>query len=268
MFHRLIIGEPSGVYRRALIGLLLVGSSIGCHRYAAPQGLMTHPQIGVTALDRAIQGQSHVVARTEIEVAHVLGTEKVNANLVLRPPGDIRLELLTPTDDFLTIFVANGKETRLFQRGAKECIVQVGCQGELRGLLPVPIDVGDLVSLLLGGGPRNVTTELPMVWNESTGTVVLEEGTNQGKMRRVHLDPCSYDMVSAEWWEKETLSVRAALGDENTVIFQVPGEGVEVKMTFLIQVSEMIVEDDAFTFECPQGVKEQIYRCNTDGREP
>jgi len=229
---------------------------------------MTHPQVGVRALERGIGDQEHLVARTEIEVSHALGTEKVNANLVLRPPGDIRLELLTPTDDLLTIFVANGEETRLFQRGAAECIVQVGCQGDLRGLLPVPIHVVDLVSILLGGGPRNVTSDVPMTWDESTGTVVLREETKEGRRRAVHLDPCSYDVVSAEWWEEEILSVRAQFKDKNTVVFQVPGEGVEVQMTFLLKDPEMMVEDDAFTFECPRGVKEQIHRCTTLGREP
>ena len=75
----------------------------------------------------------------------------------------------------------------------------------------------------------------------------------------MHLDPCSFKVVEVEWWKDQELSVRATVGQEQTA--HLPDEGIEVLMTFVVRDTEMDVEDDAFTFQCPGGVTEQVVRC-------
>ena len=247
--------------------LFLVLCCAGCTPYLAPPGMPTHSAVGEAALNRANGDLQQVVARAEIEVNTPLTTDVIHANVVLRAPGDLRLELLTPTGDMLAIFVANESEKRLFRRGEDSCLVHVNCGGDLSGILPLPIQASDLVSILLGGGPRDVQGEDALRWDSSRGAIVFEERGGVVTRRIVYLDACSLELKGAEWWTNGELQLRWQGHETGSLIFDVPGEGVEVTIRLPVRDESMLVEDDAFEFDCPVGVTPRVMRCVKAGVE-
>ena len=79
--------------------------------------------------------------------------------------------------------------------------------------------------------------------------------------RIVFLDACSLDVTGTEWWSGGDLQLRSDSTEDGSLVFDVPGDGIEVKISLPVRDESMLVEDDAFEFQCPRGVTERVVRC-------
>lgn len=244
-----------------LLCVLFLGGGQGCVRYAAPEGIELHAAYGKAAVALQNTQSPQMVARADIVIRQYVVSRQIKGNLVLRQPGDLRLQLLSPTDDLLAVLTVNSEETRYFERGGEGCFIQVGCDGKLGTLLPLPISASELVHILLGGGPEFAGVQNPMEWDDTTGEIVLRETRVNGNERTLRLDPCSYAFRGAEWFVDGEEILKARSQEEGVFYFEVPSENIEVEIRFVAIDRDMEVGDDAFYVECPQGMAQAVSRC-------
>jgi outer membrane lipoprotein-sorting protein len=250
---------------------------VGCVRHVAPETGPLDPLVASAHLQSQAASISQLAVDAQVDVNKFgITWASVNTIVLVRRPGDMRLELLSPTDELLSILTLDEKGFVMHERGSDVCHVGLPCAMEQVRLLPIPIAAESLIDVLLGGAGLSPDSRFgPVIWDERQGEyrVRVEAGNDA---RTLHLDPCSHSLRSVHW-ESEggrgpVLRVKgwqAATGAQvpARLEIEVPSEGVSLDVTYRVVDREMEMDGQAFRFTCPRGTEVRTHRCVQGGSE-
>lgn len=243
---------------------------VGCTRYIRPDHLSDDPLFYLAR----IASRHDVVDRLALDIhasmsSSVLGLD-ADAIVVARRPRELRVEVLTPTDDLLAMMTANATTFVHYERGSPVCYTGPPCLENTARLLPIPVEVAHLVEFLLGGSPLLVRGVPTVEWDAYDGFQTLRISQATGAVQRISFDPCDLTVRRVELFQDGVLQMRV----ENDL--WAPDGGVWLPMRVRLEFPEqnlvadvsvrasdpwMAVDSSAFVFECPPGAEVVYLPC-------
>jgi outer membrane lipoprotein-sorting protein len=253
--------------------VILVAFGVGCVHYEAPQPSYLDPLVASARLRSQAAAIDQLAIDAQVDVNKFgITWASVNAVVLARRPGDLRLEILSPTDELVAILTLDQDGFVVYERGADICHVGPQCAMEDVRLLPLPIAIESIVDVLLGGAGLSGEVEFgPMEWDEDSGEYQVRVSMGND-VRRVRLDPCSYALRSTRWESKEGPIAHVHGWQDATgasvptrLVLDVPSEGVSLDITYRVVDRQMELDAPAFRFICPVGTTVDTHRCAEGG---
>jgi hypothetical protein len=213
------------------------------------------------------------VGEGKLSAASGIFSTEVRVVVVVRKPGELRVEVLSPTDDLLLLATANAERVVQWERGADVCFVSAPCPGALRALLPVSLSPELLTQVLLGAPPA-LGQPTDREWDEEHGFEVLRGtlGTGEAAVgwHPVERDPRRFEFLpaaSAPQWET---GFEVQWGQwqgagtaryPRTIEVALDGSDIALALAFAEMDPSFPLDAGAFEFRCPMGVREQEVGC-------
>lgn len=102
------------------------------------------------------------------------GALKGKLLVLLQRPGRLRMEGLSPTDDMVSVLASDGERFTSFLRGEATCWTGRACPENVGRFASVPLEVDELVGVLLGRPPIIAHAGAAMKWDASVGAYRVE----------------------------------------------------------------------------------------------
>ncbi|NUN12536.1 MAG: hypothetical protein HUU55_02740 [Myxococcales bacterium] len=263
----------SRVQARAQFGLIvlcLVGVSLlefGCTTYIRPDHLSDDPLSYLARIASRRELVDHLALDVRATIASSVFGVDARAILVAQRPRDLRVEVLTPTDDLVAIMTANENTFVHYERGASVCYTGPPCLENTARLLPIPMEVANLVEFLMGGSPLLVRGTPTLEWDAYEGLQVLRIHQTNGNVQRVSFEPCAGHVRKVELFFGGVLQMRVendgwtwsrGVWLPGLVRLEFPEQNLVAELVVLAADPWMPIDHSATVFECPVGV-EMVY---------
>lgn len=162
---------------RHALGIALCALLMACPgtRIDPPDGAHTTPEAVLAAAREYVGGgPSQAVIEARASQYSDSGALKGKLLILLQRPGRLRMEGLSPTDDAVSVLASDAERFTSFVRGESACWVGRACPDNVGRFASVPLEVDELVGVLLGRPPIIAHAAASMKWDASVGAYRLE----------------------------------------------------------------------------------------------
>ena len=255
--------------------VILLAIGAGCVRHLPPES----GSLDALAASARIRSQAASIDQLAIDAqvdVNKFGItwRSMNAVVLARRPGDLRLELLSPTDELLVILTVDERGFVAYERGSDVCHVGPPCAFQEARVLPLPIAAESIVDVLLGGIGLVGEVQLgALEWDERTGEYRVQARV-EDEVRSLRLDPCSQELRGTRWdWSSDKGPSARVHGWQDAtgasvparVEWEIPSEGVGLDIRYRVVDRHMEFDEPAFRFPCPRGARVETHRCSDGG---
>jgi len=254
------------VYQLVLIavsGLVLVSSCCGLH--PVPEPLISDP----AEMSQRLQGppgDSAFFAEARVEYYGDGVARKGKMVLMAQAPDSLRIELLSFTDDLLSVLVLEGGEFQWFERGRKECLGGRLCAAPMVARFPMVSTPDRLIQVFRGQVPllpEPERKELAFSREEGVYVLTLAQGNVE---QQVRIAPDGKTVAGVRMLEGGRTAIDIELAGSldvggttvpKRVRLKVPDDGLDLSVEFREFVDGAPWKGDPFEFSCPKGT---VYR--------
>ena len=207
-----------------------------------PDDEVTEPTVLLDAMATRLDGVESLRADSAIEYYGEEGRVRVTQAMVVRLPGDLRIETISPFDTTLNLLVANDEDLVFLDMEGNTMYVGEPTAEDIGRLLPIPLSPADLVRVILGGAPVDAiaadTSTYAMTWDRREGAYRLElpiEGGGELVLFVAHetwqVDGGEgYDPAGQRVYRFTTSSRRLEGGLPSAIRFVLDGDGTDVSL--------------------------------------
>lgn len=271
---------PSGSKRKAridfagvrvLVSVAMLFTAPTCSLRPLPDRLITTP----TELAACMEGQAVDSFFGEARVEYY-GEGKARKGKLLvmsRPPAELRMEVLSFTDDLISVVVVNEAGFKYFERGNKKCFTGPLCAAPVISRFPLISSPEKLVPLLQGKAPLLPEPhERRLDFNREEGVYVLE--AVRGVMRQIVKvrDDCR-SVAGMQIWEGDEMIAEFTFdgaidagGSQipRRIRLRAPGAKADLSIEYREAKLGYRLEGDPFVFECPKGTEVEELDCKVE----
>ena len=253
---------------RFLYMVLLATLSSCCARHGLPDPLIEDPAEMVTNLVVEASGETFY-GETRVEYYGEGKARKGKLVIMALPPDSIRMEVLSFTDDLLSVLTVKSGAFVFFERGGEECYVGPLCAAPLVSKVPLASDPSILIPLLHGSVPVLEDPERSSLeFSTDDGVYVLElwrEDTEQEI--RIRPDGRTVGAVRMQRGDNELFRIQfdGEFEAGQRVIpkrlrLQADDPETDLSIEYRDAAFGLEFKGDPFLFECPQGTAvRQLY---------
>lgn len=261
-------------------GVLLCASLMACPgaRVDPPLDAHTSPEaVLAVARDYIAGGPGQAVIEARASQYSDGGALKGKVLILLQRPGRLRMEGLSPTDDTVSVLASDGERFTSFVRGDKACWVGRACPDNVGRFASVPLEVDELVGVLLGRPPIIAHDGASMKWDASLGAYRVELvggardlGMSHGRTQRLWVQHGDGRIVRAALLEGGRAKVDVRYSEFKRVGGRlVPGrldialarDATDLRLEYRDLDLDAELSADAFQFACPQGTTMEELPC-------
>jgi len=193
--------------------------------------------------------------------------------LMAQAPDSLRVELLSFTDDLLSVLAMRGGEFRWFERGRKECLGGELCAAPLVARFPMVSAPDQLIQLFRGIVPllpEPDRRELRFSREEGLYVLTLRQGSIE---QQVRIRPDGRTAAGVRMAEGERTSLDVEFGGvieeggasvPKRIRLQVPQDGLDLSVEYRDFVTGTPWTGDPFDFSCPKGTVYQALDCQEE----
>ncbi len=190
--------------------------------------------------------------------------------LMAKAPDSLRIELMTFTDDLLSVLAMRGGEFRWFERGRKECLGGPLCAAPMVARFPMVSTPDRLIQVFRGVVPllpEPERRELKFLREEGVYLLTLVQGNVE---QQVRIGPDGRTVAGVRMIEggKTAIDVElsgtiddAGAAVPRKVRLKVPEDGLDLSVEYRDFVSGEPWTGDPFDFSCPKGTVYQALDC-------
>lgn len=191
------------------------------------------------------------------------GARKGKMVILARRPAALHFSALSPTDDLVAFLASDGQRYTSFERGSDVCETGPACAANVSGLLPIPMEGADLVSLLISGVPIIAHERATVQWDARAGAYRLEL-VDGPRLQRLWVQHPSGRLRAAELWQHDKRQVRVAYSDYQThgalslahdIHVEASKGAIDLKVRYREVELNTPIDDGAFTIPCPDGTR-------------
>ncbi len=200
------------------------------------------------------------------------GSERRKGRLyfLVRAPGSLVLEAVTPSDETVATFVMHGGRFISFQAGSEKCVSGVPCARNVATVFPAALDGADVVRLLHGLPPliEGVAAE-PKRLEDPPRHHIQIRGPGGGA-QTVELSPDGRDVLRSTIGDAEGTVLELVYEDHGAgpgklriprrTEVRAPRQGRVVKLRIL-EIAATRPKPEAFSTECPAGLLVEPLPC-------
>lgn len=268
MMHRTILS----VFFLGAFALAL--NACGARQFPMPE----HPVESTEALIEKVQDREDILysarANAVMEYFGNDGRVRVRQALLVRRPGNFRLETLSPMDSTLAVVVTNDEALTFYDLADEKAYVGEPTAQNLARLIPLWLSPSQIVQVMLGSVPFNVIDTTPedwtMAWDGKKNAWCLRTETHDGGRMEFWVRNESWVLAGARasnakgktQWEIRTRDFeRVTDGESETELptrirFLMEDEGLDVSLT--VRSYEMNPALDDYLFELFLSDVEQV----------
>ncbi len=252
---------------RAALGLALVLVA-ACGGHPLPDPLVTVPSelpaVAGGGLDETF------LAECRVEYYGRKEARKGKMTILAAPPGQLRMDVLSFTDDLISVLAVKGGRFTWFERGQKECFNGPFCAAPMVSRFPMISDPDTLLQVLVGKVPLlPEPDEQTLEFSRKQGLYVLTSRQG-GTVQTVKVRPDGSRVVEATLkqdgktvlqllYEGEMQSGERRL--PRTIRLLAPQEGLDLSIEYREVELGYTFQSDPFVFECPKGVETLELNC-------
>lgn len=249
---------------------LLLTASCGLH--ALPEPLITSPQEMARHLESSAEAPSFL-AEARLEYYGDGRARKAKITIMALPPDRLRMDVLSFTDDLLSVLTVNGDRFSYFERGGSDCFTGPLCAAPMVARFPMISEPERLVALLAGTVPllpEPESEKLEFSRREGLYRLELTAGTTT-QIVKIRPDGETVAEVVMKLRKKTVLKVifdgtleSGGKKVPRTIRLLAPVEDLDLSIEFREVEMGYEFKGDPFTFQCPRGTLERELVCPTE----
>lgn len=253
---------------RSLWPLLIVPLWVACGLHPLPEPLLTAPsQVKETF---AAPPHETFLGEARIDYYGQGQARKGKVTIMTAPPGKVRLDVLSFTDDLISVLAVQDGQFIYFERGQKSCLAGPFCAAPMVSRFPTLADPEKLSGVLQGILPLLADPESESLrFSRKEGLYVLTL-TAGDSLQEIRITPKGLWPTQGllKRHGKVILKVdfvgRLKVGDRTVphrVRLRAPEDDIDLSFEFREAEYGYQFKGDPFNFECPTGVDVQLLNC-------
>lgn len=265
---------------RHALGIALGATLLACPgvRIDPPPDAHTNPEAVLTAAREYIaSGPKQAAIEARASQYSDRGALKGKLLILAQRSGRLRMEGLSPTDDTVSVLASDGERFTSFMRGEKTCWVGRACPDNVGRFASVPLELDELVGVLLGRPPVIVHDAVSMKWDASVGAYRLEleggasdlgmaRGRTQrlwvahegGRIVRVALLEGGRSKVDVRYSEFKRTGGQLVPGRLDIALAR---DATDLRLEYRDVDLDAVLSAEAFEFSCPEGTALEELPC-------
>lgn len=264
--------------RAFLLALTMVTlSACGGPQRAAPPDALDDPALVLEGTLDRLSLLDAARLRAELEYYGRDGRARVEQVVLVREPGDVRIETLSPFGTTLTVFTLSGDALQFWDLQAERFIVGASRPEHIGLFIPFALSAADVVRVLLGAPPLDRVAPDPdrytLSWDARRAAYRLRMPLAEGDGElSVWVKHETYTLVAAREVDGEGRVVfelragrfeRERVGDAVIEVpgrleFEMPREGVDISLDLTAAEWNPSLVDALFELREPRGVTVEV----------
>jgi hypothetical protein len=249
--------------------LLFTGLAASCSLHALPDPLITDaaellPRISAPLDDTFL-------AEARIEYYGDGQARKGKLTILAEPPERIRLDVLSFTDDLISLMAIEEGHFTYFERGRKECFTGPMCAAPVVAAFPMVNEPGYLLNILVGRIPLLPFPESESVtFSRRQGVYVYVRTDSAGRRQEIHVRPDGLAVAEAILEESGKTVLRVSFegliesGDRSvprTIRLVSPLKKLDLSVEYREVELGYKPTGNPFSYTCPEGTETHSLQC-------